>query len=437
MGTLSNNIVVGTVTLLPLIAVIAFCVMAEVSLVASRKTRIAELADQGDARARVVQRVMLDPNRFFATTQIGITIASLAVGVVSEPSISAWIENVLEFLNLPIPVNVVRVIGTFVGLMLASFVQIVLAELVPRAVAINRAEGVALAVVPLMAVFASIFRPFIWLLNGATRLVLRVLGIPSGASEGTLHSREELRMLLEASEEGGAIHGDDAELIENAIGFGDLNVREVMTPRTDIVGIEMDAPLARAIHIVSVNPFDRYPVYDDTNDHIKGLLHVKDLMRAMWPTPRNVKVSQLMRPDPITVPDTQKLDEVLLQLRKRNEYMAIVLDEYGGTAGLVTLDDLLDVIVGDIGENENDSNADIQATSDGVITIAGMTTLGEVNDAFDLELKDENYDTIGGYVMGALGRIPVVGDVVNIPGGPNLTVDLMDGLRVDKLRLER
>ncbi len=434
---MTNNIVIGLLTLAPLIAVIAFCVMAEVSLVASRKTRIAELAEQGDARAQVVQRVMQDPNRFFAATQIGVTIASLAVGVVSEPAISGWIERGLELLDMPLTINVVRVIGTVVGLMLASYVQIVLAELVPRAVAINRAEQVALTVVPPMSVVAAVLRPFIWLLNGATRLVLRLLGIRSGASEGALHSREELRMLLEASEEGGAIHGNDAELIDNAIGFGDLSVREVMTPRTEIVGIEMDAPLARAVHVVSANPFDRYPVYDDTNDHIKGVLHVKDLMRAMWPSPRNVKVSQLMRPDPITVPDTQRAHEVLLQLRARHEYMAIVLDEYGGTAGLVTLDDLVDVIVGDIGENENDINADIQATSDGVITIAGMTTLGEVNDAFDLELKDENYDTMGGYVMGALGRIPAVGDVVKIAGGPTLTVDAMDGLRVDRVRLVR
>ena len=430
------DIAVGIASLFLLILVNAFFVFAEYSVAISRRTRIAELAEKGSRPARLVLGVMEDPDQFFAATQVGVTLTSLAVGALSEPAFSRLLMHLLAALGMFIPAvsQSVPLIGALAGLLVASYFQIVLAELVPRSITLRLAEQVALLVVPPMRVVARVIAPFVWLLKGSSRLVLRGLGFQSSLSRERLHTVEELRMLIEASERGGVIEAEQGELLSKVFSLGDTTVREVMIPRTEMLCVSVDSTLSDVAHLFSARAYSRLPVYEGTPDRIVGVLHIKDLVPALLAPTRVPLIRQLMR-EPFFVPDTQRADELLHQFRARREYMAIVLDEYGGTAGLVTLNDLIARLIGEV-EGTAASLPDIQQAGDGSVLINGLMTIGDVNEAFGLSLEDPNYDTIGGFVMGQLGRIPVVGDCVELKAqGVVLCVEEMDKLRVARLRL--
>lgn len=434
-----SNLLVGIVSLFVLIALNAFFVFAEYSLAVSRRTRIVELAEQGNATAKLVNRVMQDPDRFFAATQVGITFTSIAIGVLSEPAFSQLLSGIFDSIGVAVPFlqGVSTILGALSGLVIASYFQIVLAELVPRSITLRMAERIALIVVPPMNVLAALFRPFVWLLKSSSRLVLRLLGFKPNADNERLHTVEELRMLVAASEKGGVIESEQGEMLSKVFSFGDTTVREVMVPRTEMTCANVEATLHEAAHLFATHAFSRMPVYEESLDHIVGILHIKDLMRALLSTTRTPSLRQLVR-EPFFVPDTQRADELLQQFRARHEYLAVVLDEYGGTAGLVTLNDLVARIIGDVSDSIVVAPPDIQHGSDGSAMINGLTTIGDINDAFALRLDDPNYDTIGGFIMGCLGRIPKVGDCVELkPQGVQLRVEEMDKLRVAKVRLSR
>lgn len=436
---MGSDLLVGIISLFVLIAINAFFVFAEYSLVVSRRTRIDEMAEQGNSTARVVSKVMEDPDRFFAATQVGITLTSLAIGIVSEPAFSNLLGSFFDRLGVAIPfLNTLSVfLGAISGLLIASYFQIVLAELVPRSITLRMAERIALIVVPPMNILAAIFRPFVWLLKSSSRLVLRVLGFKIDADGERVHSLEELRMLVEESEKGGVLESGQSDMLDAVFTFGDTTVREVMVPRTEMTCVSAEAALHDVAHVFSTHAYSRVPVYEDDIDHIIGILHIKDLMRALLSPTRTPSIRQLMR-EPFFVPDTQRADELLGQLRTRREYLAVVLDEYGGTAGLVTLNDLVARIIGEVQDAASPDLPGIQHTPNGSAIINGLTSIGDVNDAFDLRLADENYDTIGGYIMGQLGRIPKAGDEVILSNQSIiLRVEEMDKLRVAKVALRR
>lgn len=434
-----SNAFLGLISLFALIALNAFFVLAEYSLAVSRRTRIAEMVEKDNSAARVVLDAMRDPDRFFAATQVGITLTSMMIGAVSEPALSAIFEGMLG--PLAISKEAREIIGAVIGLLVASYFQIVFAELVPRAITLRKAESVAVSVVPLMAFLAQIIRPFALLLRASARLVLRLLGVKINADQERIHSAAELRMLVEESEKGGALDSEQSEMLDNVFTFGDTTVREVMIPRTEMFAIEDTTPMSEVVHAFTHHSFDRIPVYHEALDNIIGILHLKDVLPAIVSGPRNITARQLMRSQLVVVPDTHRADELLQQLRARRESIAIVLDEYGGTAGLVTMNDLLAELVGEIGDSFSYESQDIQDGPDGSVLISGLTTLGDVSDKFNLVLVDPNYDTIGGYVMGKLGRIPHVGDEVELDAvgskfkTARLRVEEMDNRRVAKLRL--
>lgn len=436
---MGSNLLLGIISLFVLIAINAFFVFAEYSLVVSRRTRIDELAEQGNSTAHVVANVMKDPDRFFAATQVGITLTSLAIGVLSEPAFSNLLGSLFDAIGVAVPfLNIISTfLGAVSGLLIASYFQIVLAELVPRAITLRMAERIALIVVPPMNVLATIFRPFVWLLKSSSRLVLRLLGFKTDADSERAHSLEELRMLVEESQKGGVLESGQSDMLDAVFTFGDVTVREVMVPRTEMICVDAESVLQDVAHVFSTHPYSRVPVYENDIDHIIGILHIKDLMRALLSPTRTPSIRQLMR-EAFFVPDTQRADELLGQLRSKREYLAVVLDEYGGTAGLVTLNDLVERIIGEVQDAASPDMPDIQHTTNGSAIINGLTSIGDVNDAFELELTDENYDTIGGYIMGQLGRIPKAGDEVMLSNQQVvLRVEEMDKLRVAKVALRR
>jgi CBS domain containing-hemolysin-like protein len=431
------NLLGGLLILFLIIPFAAFFVISEYSLAVSRPTRIAEMADRGNAAAKTVRNVMRDPDRFYAATQIGVTITSLLIGSLCEEPISNFFESVLVMADVPWLGTASATLGSVLGLAVASYFQIVLAELIPRALTRTAAERIALVVVPPMNILAAILTPFIWLLKSSLRSVLKLLRVKDDGAD-RVHSIAELKMLVEASERGGALQTEQRELLNAVFSFGDTTVREVMLPRTEVISIPVEARLPQAMHIFSTHAAERVPVYEGDLDHIVGILHVKDLLGALLPNTRMPTVRQLMR-EPFFVPDTQRADELLQQFRVKHEHVAVVLDEYGGTAGIVTLDDLIEKIIGEITDSARGESPSIQLTSDGAV-INGLTNLGDVNAEFALNLDDANYDTIGGFVMGRLGRIPKLGDevVVEAEDAPLLfKVEEMDKLRVAKVRLVR
>lgn len=437
-----SNLVSVAIWLIVLVLITAIFVAAEYGFLLVRKTRIQELAEQGNAAAKTVLKVMDDPQAFLAGVQVGITVTSLALGAFTEEPLTEFFVALLGASNQAWLQPAALAIGTVVSLAVASYFHVVLGELVPRALTLQIAERIALLFVPPLAVFTRLMRPFIWLLKSSSSLVLRVFGIDAADTHGQLHSADEIRMLVEQSEAGGLIESEQSEMLGNVFSFGDTTVREVMVPRPEMACVDVTASLHSVAHVFSARAYSLLPVYDETPDKIVGVLHSKDMMRALLSADRTRQptVRQMMR-EPYFVPDSQRADELLADFRKRREYMAIVLDEYGGTAGLVTLNDLVTRIIGEIEDSGQTASPDIVRGADGSAAINGMTTIGDLNDAFGLNLVDENYDTVGGYVMGRLGRIPREGDVVDVPGGAGVAMQLrveeMDKLRVAKLRLRR
>ncbi len=312
--------------------------------------------------------------------------------------------------------------------------HVVFGELAPRALALQHPEKFARWLAPPALFLAWLTAPITIQLNASAQHVQRLIGQKADVQEEPVHSPEELRILVEHSEEGGAIPSQDAALIEGVFEFSEKNAQEVMTPRTDVVAIPMDATLEEALAIVEESNFSRYPVYDGTIDNVVGLMLAKDLIPALHGGTDRFSISQFMR-NVHVVPGSREVEEVLADFKRLKEHMAIVLDEYGGTAGVVTMEDLLEEIVGEILDEHDEP--EIHATSaGGELLIAGDLHITEVNETYGLAVPEDDYTTIGGFVFGVLGRLPVVGDRVS-GGGASFTVREMDGRRISQLQLIR
>ena len=264
-------------------------------------------------------------------------------------------------------------------------------------------------------------------------LLLRLIGMRAASGHELVHSVEELKMLVEASEESGVLEDSERDMLHAVFDFGGLTAREVMVPRTEMIAVEADAPLPVLIQLAITHSFSKFPVYEGDLDHIIGLVHVKDLVRVQHDERKEATVRGLMR-EPLVVPETIRLDLLLKEFRLKRLHLAIALDEYGGTAGLVTLDDLMQQIVGEVRDSFGQTAPEIQRLPDGSALLDGLMPIADVNEAFNLNLKDEFYDTIAGLVLGRLGRMPRVGDSVQADS-VRLKVEALDGLRIARLSL--
>jgi CBS domain containing-hemolysin-like protein len=285
-----------------------------------------------------------------------------------------------------------------------------------------------------LTVFETIVRPFTILLNSSAELVLKLFGQRPQPLEEAVHSPEELRILVEQSEEGGVLETTDADMIEGVFEFSEKNAREVMTPRTEIDALPIDASLDETLQLIEDSQRSRYPVYEETIDNIIGLVLAKDLLPILRNPPAQFSLRAIMRPVHV-VPGSREVEEVLADFKRLKEHMAIVLDEYGGTAGVVTMEDLLEEIVGEILDEYDEPPEAPEREGPDIVVVAGSTHISELNERFGLSVPDEDYTTIGGFVFGALGRLPVVGDRVTA-GNAVFTVREMDGRRIESLAID-
>jgi len=413
-----------------------YFVAVEFALVRSRRTRLQAMVRAGDPLARFAYSASGNLARVLSASQLGITLASLGLGWTAESALGHSFADFFASLPFPIEESLRVSIGAIVALLLATYLQVVFGELAPRAVALNHPEQIAKWLAPPLLAFAWIASPFIAVLNVSAGGALRLFGQSSKIQREAVHSPDELRMLVEQSEEQGALETTDATMLGKVFEFSEKKARDVMTPRTDIVAMTADASLDDALEVVEEAGFSRYPVFDESIDNIIGMLHVKDLLGVLREKIDEFTVRDVMR-EVHVVPGSREVEEVLADFKKRKEHMAIVLDEYGGTAGLVTMEDLLEEIVGEIlDEYDETIEARTPSASGGVTLVAGASNVREVNESFGLSVPEEDYTTLGGYVFGVLGRLPVVGDRVT-GGGAAFVVRAMDGRRIETLALEK
>jgi CBS domain containing-hemolysin-like protein len=327
-------------------------------------------------------------------------------------------------------------VAVAIAFALITTLHIVLGELAPKGLALQKPEATSLAVALPVSIFLKVFRPFISVLNGTGNLVLRLMGLQAGSGEESVHSVEELRYLVRASRVAGVLDEAEEEIAGRALTLGDVHAHNVMVPRTEMVSVPVDSGYEELLELAADERHVRFPVYEETNDHITGVIYITDVLAWNRKHPGEpFDVRKAMRP-PLFVPESIRGDALLAQMRAAKVHMAIAVDEFGGVAGLVTLQDLLEHIVGDIPEEGEDEEPGIVTLSDGSIRIDGMTPLADVREQLDLELNGIEADTMGGYVLNRLGRVPVEGEIVDLPDCSALVAE-MDGTRVAAVVLTR
>lgn len=426
----------GLVAVVVLVLLNGFFVAAEFSLVSVRQTRITELVEAGNFRAETVLKALKNPDRVIAATQLGITLASLGLGWIGEPALSHLIEPILELFPTEFRPGLSHSLSVGLAFAIITFLHVVVGELAPKSIALQDPVSTSLAVARPTLWSERMFKPFIWALNGTGNALLRLVGVVPASGHHLVHSVEELKMLVTASTREGVMAEQESELLHAIFDFGDLLVRQVMIPRTEVIAVEADLPLDEILPLITESTYTKIPVYDDDLDNILGIMHVKDLLRTMqkagW---QSSTVRSLVR-KPLYVPENLPVSALLREFRDNRQHIAIILDEFGGTAGLVTLEDLLEEIVGEVSDPFDKFTPEIEPLADGSYLIDGLCLMEDVNDYLDLDLRDPAYDTIAGYTLGKLGRIPKVNDKIE-SDQVIVEVETMDGMRIDRLKLTR
>ncbi len=419
------------VAVLGLVALNGFFVAAEFSLVAARRSKLDEMIAKGDRGAKAVHAALQHLDRIIAGTQLGITIASLALGWIGEPILAHLIDSLFRTVGINPSPTAVHVAAVPVAFFILTFFHIVLGELAPKSIALTSPEKTARAIVRPLMLFSRFMSPFIWLFNGAANSLLKVLGVKLATGEEG-HSPEEIRFLVMQAHARGTLDESDRAMLAGVLDFHEKKARDVMRPRTEVVALDVEATEEEVWEVLRRERYSRYPVYRDSLDDVIGVFLAKDLWLHSGDAPFNL--ADFVR-EPMYVPDSRPAERVLDDLRKTRAHMAVVLDEYGGTAGIVTMEDLVEEVVGDIAD-EYDFASRESVVTDGVLELAGSLSLIDVRSDYRVQIPEGDWTTLGGFAFAKLGRLPRMGDRIPIPGG-EMEVVAMDGRRIAALRIHR
>lgn len=421
-----------------LVAMNAFFVVAEFALVSVRRTRIDELVAQGNQSARVVRHAIKDPDRFIAATQLGITLASLGLGWIGEPAFAELLAPLLRLIPAGWEDAVLHSIAGGVAFAIITFLHVVLGELAPKSIALQQPEKASLAVARPIMITETLFRPAIWALNGTGNLLLRLIGLGRAAGHAQVHSVDELRILMRESQEGGAIEADQEEMLQKVFEFGERQARAVMIPRPEVKGIAAGSTLKDLLSVFAETKHARYPVFENDLDDVVGIVAAKDVLLAMSQRslPLETPVDVLMRPA-LFVPETADLSDLFAEMRGRHAQMAVVIDEYGGMAGVVTLEELLEEIVGRVSDELIGDEEPVVRLDDTTMEVDALLRVDEVNDQLGTHLPEgEEYETLAGLILFRLQHIPGEGEKLYV-AGLELTVTQMKGRRIEKVQVRR
>jgi putative hemolysin len=401
-----------------------YFVAAEYALVTVRRTRMHELEQEGNRRAKLVLRLTAEPARFIAAMQLGVTVTSLAIGALGEHALTRAFDPLMA-----------TVIAVVIALLVLTFFHVVVGELVPKGISLGYSERTALLVATPVRAFFLLFKPLIWLLQRSSDITLRALGLEPPGADGAAYSEAELKMLLERSTVEGELEEEEQEMLYKVFDFADKEAKDVMVPRPEVVALSAALPPEECLRAVLESPYTRYPVYRETPEHIIGVLHLRDLLKALNERGMaEVEVEELLRPAHI-VPETKDIAALLTEFRRTNQHMAIVVDEYGDMEGIVTLEDVLEEIVGEIEDEFDLPDESIERLDEHTIRIDGTFPIDDFNEQFETTLPIEDYHTMGGYIFGLLGRAPEQGDKIEADGLRSTVLEV-EGTRIDRLEVE-
>ena len=409
-------------------------VAAEFSIVTVRKTRVDQLIAEGHRGARSVRRAVTAPDRYIAATQLGITMASLGLGWLAEPALASIFEPALAFLPAHLAEATAHSIAVAIAFAIITAAEIVFGELTPKWIALERPEATALWLVKPLEIFMRAMSPFIRVVHGTAQGVIRMLGFSGADHRAMVHSEEELKMLVTASQEAGVLEEQEEQMLHRVFGFADLAAGQVMIPRTELVAVPAETPLAELVTRIAQGRHSRLPVFRGDLDDVVGMLHVTDVMKAIAAQNTTTTAGALVR-EVLTVPETLTADDLLAEMRRRRAREALVIDEYGGTAGLVTFESLMERIVGEV-PGESGAQSRVTARADGSCEVDGLALVADINEQFGLHIDEAVYTTLGGYVLGRLGRRARIGDTIEVEGR-KVRVEALDGLRVAKVWISK
>ncbi len=435
------NTALGLLAVFALVFMNGFFVAAEFAFVGSRRTRIAQLAQEGNTGAKAAQAAMNHLDQYIAATQLGITLASLGLGWIGEPAVAGLFEPLLErFLPEGAAMTVGHTISVVIAFSLVTMLHIVVGELAPKSIALQRPEDVAIIVARPTVVFHNIFKLVIDLMNSIGNMVVRLLGFEPSSEAHSVHSPEELEMLVHSSREAGLLQESEEVLLRRVFDFSDIPVVEIMQPRVEVDAVDVTITLPELLQHMATQHHSRYPVYEEHIDDVIGVLNVKDVFDLLVRKPAllsdpnaSFDLRKLLR-TPIYVPETLAVDKLLEEMRAKKTHLAIVIDEYGGMAGLATMEDILEELVGEVSDEFDIEPSDILDEADQYM-VDGLTSMTDVVERFGDPGGEVDSASIGGYVAERLERIPEVGDTLPF-ATYRLSVEEMDGMRVARVRFE-
>lgn len=422
-----------------LILVNGIFVAAEFALAASQHTRMAQMVESGSNSARSVLKILRSPrliNQYLSTAQIGITIATLGLGMYGEHTIAHWIEEAFPHVSW-LGEAAIHTVSIFLAVFIITYLHVVIGEMVPKSLALQKPNESAVRLNGVMTFFDRLFLPLSIVLNGVSDAFLRMVGVPPMDVASRLISSEELEFIVAESSEEGLLAPSEQLFMENILDFQERHVGQVMTPRTRLVGIAMNATLSEVLDIVGESRFSRYPVYEDDMDHVQGIMHIKDISRFHVDeaiSNDKFSVEKAMRPV-VFVPESVSLGQMLGQFQRERMQVAMVVDEYGGVAGMVAMEDLVEELVGEIQDGHEQEIVPFKKLEDGRLRVRGDLLLDELEQHFELDLDDDVADTIGGFVMAQLGRVPKLGDSVDHEN-VHFEVESVDGFAVGTVLID-
>ncbi len=433
-------IIINLIAIIILIGLNAFFVMFEFGLVASRRAKLEVIIEKESRITEIVREWLQTPSsrdRLIAANQLGITVVSLAIGAVGENTFDQILHPLFAGMQIPesytILSSLIAGLPLILSLIIVTALHVIFGEQVPKVAVLRSPEQFLLNAAPTMRVFTAIFKHFISALDWASQQVLKLLGISADDAHSGSISLEEMKVMLSDPEIADVIEKPERDMLSAVIDFSQLIVRQVAIPRTEIIGIDAELNLADVLKAFTESNVTKLPVYEESLDQIIGIIHIRDIIGKEPDT--HITARELKR-EALFVPETIAVNDLLLQFRSKRQHIAIVLDEYGGTAGLVTLEDLVEEIVGDYRDSFELSQPSIQVVSDGKALVDGLTLIDDINSHFGLHLYDPNYDTIAGYLLGRIERIPRQGDKVDDPEhGIQLVVESMDQLRISQVMI--
>jgi CBS domain containing-hemolysin-like protein len=417
-----------------LVALNGLFVAAEFSLVKIRATQVDRLVEEGRAAAGLVKEATGKLDAYLAVCQLGITISSLGLGALGEPAIAALIEPLLE--PLGIGDGTLHFVAFVMGFSIISFLHVVFGELAPKTIAIQSAEGTSLLVAPFMRFFYYLLLPATVVFNGTANAFTRFLGYPPASESDETHSEDEIRTLVTQSARQGMLERDEEGMISAVFELNDKTAREIMVPRPDVVAFPAETPVGELISLSAQGRYSRYPVYEtDSFDRIVGAVHVKDVLRAVASeTADPARTARDLMRDVLTIPENRRIDVILEDMRKQDLQMAVVIDEWGSFEGLFTLEDIVEEIVGEIRDEFDEEGPAVKEMDDGSYVTDGRISINEVNEALGTDFESQDFETVGGLILGHLGRVPETGDEVRIDGHL-LRVDQTNGPRIARIQI--